>query len=114
LVLGAFLITQLLLREQEVTGTLDVQRFYLRRILRIWPLYFFFLGIVAMVGVWLQPVRTPGKWTLMYVLLSGNFACALWGWVPSLASSQLWSIAVEEQFYLLWPLFVARGSVVSW
>lgn len=40
-VLSAFLITQLLLREQEVTGTLDVERFYIRRILRIWPLYFF-------------------------------------------------------------------------
>jgi len=108
-VLSAFLITQLLLREQNVTGTLDVRRFYLRRILRIWPLYFFFLGVVAIVGIWLrQPVHTSAKWMLMYLLLSGNFAYAMWGWAPSLATSQLWSIAVEEQFYLLWPLYV-RG-----
>ena len=41
--ISAFLITQLLLREQEATGKLDVARFYLRRILRIWPLYFVYL-----------------------------------------------------------------------
>lgn len=107
-VLSAFLITQLLLREQNDTGTLDVRRFYLRRILRIWPLYFFFLGFIAIVGMWFQPVHTSAKWMLMYLLLSGNFAYALWGWAPSLATSQLWTIAVEEQFYFLWPLFV-RG-----
>lgn len=44
----------------------------------------------------------------MYLLLSGNLADALWGWAPSFAMGHLWSIAVEEQFYLLWPLFV-RG-----
>jgi peptidoglycan/LPS O-acetylase OafA/YrhL len=107
--LSAFLITQLLLREQNLTGTLEVRRFYLRRILRIWPLYFCFLSVVATIGIWFrQPIHTPAKWMLMYLLLSGNFAYALWGWAPSLATSQLWSIALEEQFYLLWPLFV-RG-----
>ena len=41
-VLSAYLITELLLREKEVVGAIDVQSFYVRRILRIWPLYFFF------------------------------------------------------------------------
>jgi peptidoglycan/LPS O-acetylase OafA/YrhL len=106
--LSGFLITQLLVREQEAIGTLDVKRFYIRRILRIWPLYFFFLAVIAVGGVWLKPVYTSAKWLLMYLLLSGNLADAFWGWAPSLAIGHLWSIAVEEQFYLLWPLFV-RG-----
>ena len=42
LTLSSYLITELLLRERQTLGTLDVRRFYLRRILRIWPLYFFF------------------------------------------------------------------------
>src|ERR1700756_2077047 len=45
--LSAFLITSLLLREKEETGTLRVRAFYLRRILRVWPLYFVFLAIAA-------------------------------------------------------------------
>ena len=44
-VLSAYLITELLLREKRKTGTLDVPSFYLRRTLRIWPLYFFYIGL---------------------------------------------------------------------
>src|SRR5580658_4566258 len=49
-VLSAYLITELLLREKDLCGSLDVKGFYLRRILRIWPLYFFYIG-VAMIPV---------------------------------------------------------------
>jgi peptidoglycan/LPS O-acetylase OafA/YrhL len=107
-VLSAFLITQLLVREQEEIGALDVKRFYMRRILRIWPLYFFFLGVIAIGGIWFEPIHASARWLMMYLLLSGNLAHALWGWAPTFAMGHLWSIAVEEQFYLLWPLFV-RG-----
>lgn len=44
-VLSAYLITELLLREKDECGSLDVRGFYLRRILRIWPLYFFYIGV---------------------------------------------------------------------
>ena len=50
-VLSSYLITELLLREKELIGTLDVKSFYVRRILRIWPLYFFFLALAAAMHV---------------------------------------------------------------
>jgi peptidoglycan/LPS O-acetylase OafA/YrhL len=43
-VLSSFLITTLLLRERDTTGTVDIRAFYVRRILRIWPLYFSFIA----------------------------------------------------------------------
>jgi peptidoglycan/LPS O-acetylase OafA/YrhL len=49
--LSAFLIFELLLREREATGTLSVKQFYIRRILRIWPLYYFALALGAMVAL---------------------------------------------------------------
>lgn len=107
-VLSAFLITQLLMREQDVTGALDVRRFYIRRILRIWPLYFAYVAMLAVIGIGSLQLHTPAKWLILFALLSGNVAYALWGWAPQFLTWHLWSIAVEEQFYLLWPLFV-RG-----
>jgi peptidoglycan/LPS O-acetylase OafA/YrhL len=50
--LSAFLITTLLIREEEVRGTIDTSAFYVRRILRICPLYFFFIAVAAMVPLW--------------------------------------------------------------
>jgi peptidoglycan/LPS O-acetylase OafA/YrhL len=107
-VLSAFLITQLLMREQATTGTLDVRRFYIRRILRIWPLYFAYLIFIAVIGIRIAQFNVAAKWLILFALLSGNIANALWGWTPTFIASHLWSIAVEEQFYLLWPL-VVRG-----
>jgi peptidoglycan/LPS O-acetylase OafA/YrhL len=107
-VLSAFLITQLLIREQEVTGALDVRRFYIRRILRIWPLYFAYLVVIAVAAISMAQFHTMAKWLFMFVMLSGNIANMLWGWPPNFITSHLWSIAVEEQFYLVWPLMV-RG-----
>jgi peptidoglycan/LPS O-acetylase OafA/YrhL len=107
-VISAFLITQLLMREQQLTGTLDVRRFYLRRILRIWPLYFVYLFGFALAGIFVAQFHIPAKWLVLLVLLSGNLANAIYGWTPTFIASQLWSISLEEQFYLLWPLIV-RG-----
>ncbi len=110
-VISAFLITQLLMREQELTGTLDVRRFYLRRILRIWPLYFTYLIVIGVAGIFIAQLQVPAKWLVLFALLSGNIANALWGWPHTFVVWHLWSIAVEEQFYLLWPLIVrARRS----
>ncbi|HLI81410.1 MAG TPA: acyltransferase [Candidatus Binataceae bacterium] len=107
-VLSAFLITQLLVRERESTGTLDIPRFYIRRILRIWPLYFAYVAVLVVAGFLVAKFHTPAKWLLLLAMLSGNIAYAIWGWAPQLLSWHLWSISVEEQFYLLWPL-VVRG-----
>ncbi|HLH06887.1 MAG TPA: acyltransferase [Terriglobales bacterium] len=106
--LSAYLITELLLREKEAAGSLNVRKFYIRRILRIWPLYFVFL-FVCMI-----PVLNPGreftwKYLAAFLLLCGNWAVAIWGWGGRVVNS-LWSVSVEEQFYLLWAPVVARLS----
>ncbi|HKQ83846.1 MAG TPA: acyltransferase [Steroidobacteraceae bacterium] len=102
--LSSFLITTLLLREQETYGTIDISSFYLRRVLRIWPLYFFFLLLIAPALDQLLPTATmPMRYVLAFTLLAGNWACVLWGY-PNSVAVPLWSVSIEEQFYLVWPI----------
>ena len=110
-VLSAYLITELLLREKQANGNLNVSAFYVRRILRIWPLYFFFLAIASLATL----LGGPGEhlnWKHLagFSLLSGNWAIILWG-IPNSVAAPLWSISVEEQFYLCWPPVVKRLSI---
>jgi peptidoglycan/LPS O-acetylase OafA/YrhL len=106
--LSAYLITELLLREQRATGSVNVRAFYTRRILRIWPLYFFALGILAPAMQWWDPTdHLPPSYTAAFALLSGNWACA-WAGYPASSFSLLWSVSIEEQFYLAWPWLVRR------
>lgn len=104
-VLSGFLITFLLLKEEEKQGKIDIKAFYVRRFLRIWPLYYaclFFCFVIypAMTG------KTDGNpW--YYIFFLGNFDSAFHGLPQTPILSVLWSIAVEEQFYLIWPLLIA-------
>ena len=100
--LSAFLITELITRERETTGTLRLGAFYARRILRIWPLYF---AALLFDFVHLHYTR-PGTFTAArlaaFSLLAGNWYVARYSFIGSL-SLPLWSISVEEQFYVVWP-----------
>jgi peptidoglycan/LPS O-acetylase OafA/YrhL len=114
-VLSSYLITELLIREHAFTGTIDVKRFYLRRALRIWPLYFVF--VLTTYGVLNLDDRSSAAFSLPYLssllFFFGNWAMA-WGWGPSVAdvvSAPLWSVSVEEQFYLTWPLLLVVTGV---
>lgn len=107
--LSAFLITELLLREREQTGTIHMRSFYLRRILRIWPLYFAFLGFTWFLAVFFHRGEFPWLALLAFTLLSGNWYVHFFGWLLSIAGP-LWSISVEEQFYLIWPFVIRVGS----
>jgi peptidoglycan/LPS O-acetylase OafA/YrhL len=107
-VLSGFLITYLLLEEKRFTGHIHVGKFYLRRILRIWPLFYLCLAfgfliypqIQRLTGGDLFPVAHP--WT--YFVFLNNFDFLYYG-APA-ALIVLWSVAIEEQFYILWPLIL--------
>jgi peptidoglycan/LPS O-acetylase OafA/YrhL len=104
--LSAFLITELLLREKDKYGALDVRGFYIRRMLRIWPLYFFVIGLS------LIPALNPGheftwRYAIAFLLLAGNWSIILYG-MPGRFAGILWTISIEEQFYLLWPPLVRK------
>ncbi|HEY0785621.1 MAG TPA: acyltransferase [Acidobacteriaceae bacterium] len=101
--LSAFLITELLQRERELTGTIGIRDFYVRRVLRIWPLYFGFLLFAWVLGTVFPSHHISLLFVLSYVLMLGNLYTARYG-LPYTPVGYLWSISIEEQFYLLWPL----------
>lgn len=108
-VLSAYLITELLLREKDRFGKLNVRDFYARRILRIWPLYFAFLAI-AMLPFVNSNGSLTWKYLLFFLLLSGNWAVVLFGFPAHSVVIPLWTVSIEEQFYLAWPPIVSRLS----
>jgi len=108
--LSSYLITTILLRERQQLGGVDVVSFYMRRILRIWPLYFVFLLVVVPLARIVVPADgMSGKYLVTFALFVGNWACVLWGY-PRTIAGQLWSVSIEEQFYLSWPWILRRWA----
>jgi len=103
-VISGYLITSLLLTEHARTGTIDLRRFYLRRAFRIMPVFYVFLiamAVAAAFGI----VEAPRSSLIRAGTYTGNYASGI-GWTVG----HTWSLAVEEQFYLLWPgLIVLLG-----
>ena len=105
-VISGFIITTLLLREEEKAGSISLKDFYIRRTLRIFPAYYFLL--------------------LVYFLLqlSGYLAIPKPAWITALTytkyfnystefyTSHAWSLSIEENFYLFWPIIFAAGDKV--
>lgn len=108
--LSAYLITELLFLEKDAHGTVNLRAFYMRRILRIWPLYFLVLFLGVLLSHILGASRPVGiAETFSYLFLSGNWYTAFHNYLP-LGFGALWSLCVEEQFYLLWPSVVKHLS----
>lgn len=103
--LSAYLITELLTVERSRTGTVNTKAFYIRRILRIWPLYFLMLGVGFTISRLHPGWAIPVRGLFAYLLLVGNWYSAQYGSLTS-GIGHLWSIPVEEQFYLIWPILM--------
>jgi peptidoglycan/LPS O-acetylase OafA/YrhL len=100
--LSSYLITELLEREEKQSGAIHLRAFYLRRGLRIWPLYLTALIFDYLLQRHLNPGAFTGTRLLAFLLVAGNWYVAHHGFTNTL-STPLWSISVEEQFYILWP-----------
>lgn len=112
-VLSGFLITFLLQHEKKEFNTISIPGFYMRRVLRIWPVYFMtvFFGFFVIpyffqnTATSFHPfnINTPAQRLPWYLCFAANFDIIANG--PGfLIISVLWSVSVEEQFYLVWPL----------
>ena len=108
--LSAFLITELLMREEDRLGTIHVRSFYMRRILRIWPLYFaVFYGLILLNHfIPYTGAPDPLSW-LAFTVFAGNWYICIHGWIPAFPVNPMWSISVEEQFYIAIPLIALYG-----
>lgn len=110
-VLSGFLITFLLLEEKKQTGTVSLKEFYVRRILRIWPLYYLIIIVTLAIYFFLPSVGLPKISTTalsLYTVLLANVAFVIDDTVNPL--KPLWSIGVEEQFYAIWPILIKTSS----
>jgi peptidoglycan/LPS O-acetylase OafA/YrhL len=113
-ILSGYLITTLLVREERDFGRVDLKAFWIRRILRIWPLYYLTVAIGFVLIPWAEgAIGTQGYRELLarhlapFLGFLGNWSMSLLGPAPYDALSVLWSVCVEEQFYLVVPLLVA-------
>jgi len=114
-VISGYLITGLILREIEQTGSLDLNAFYQRRIKRLLPTSVFVLFITAIVGMFVLPAITRdalGRDLFAAAAYISNYLFAWWqndyqnlNATPS-PFIHYWSLAVEEQFYVVWPIFL--------
>ncbi len=104
--LSGFLITLLLLQEKSANNSIAVRRFYMRRILRIWPAYYMVI-LISIAALYLIECYTPaGNVLWCYLFFLPNIPLAAGSAIPALV--HLWSIGVEEQFYATWPWLIKK------
>jgi len=116
-VLSGFLISYLLFTEKKITNTVSLKKFYIRRALRIWPLYFAY-GLIIICGtpiffkflniqigiITFSEIITDLFFLLLFAV---NIQLTFFSYNKAIVEI-LWSVCVEEQFYLIWPLLVKK------
>jgi peptidoglycan/LPS O-acetylase OafA/YrhL len=111
-VLSGFLITALLLQQRAQPGWLA--RFYVRRGLRIWPLYYLVVALAFLVGPQLPPPLGLERWryewwvSLLHLQNLGSALGPAWAVAPNFLVVT-WSLAIEEQFYFVWPMLLGKN-----
>jgi peptidoglycan/LPS O-acetylase OafA/YrhL len=98
-VISGFLITSILVAERTRTSRINIRRFYKKRMIRIIPAFAFFTGTILLLC----------KPSLRQVLYALTFTTSFFFWKAFKPLQHLWSLSVEEQFYLAWPLIFAKG-----
>ena len=114
-VLSGFLITALLLQEWERTGGIDLKRFFVRRALRLMPALatmFAVCWIIALIYLPAEEAAKFGKAAIINLLFQGNRVDIL-GLNAVGAYMHTWSLAVEDKFYLLWPVALGAASLTQ-
>jgi len=114
-VLSGFLITRLLLREERDTGQISMAAFYIRRVFRLFPLYYLVLGVYCVL-ILLVGLHQDGRagfldalpWYLFYLQeippFRGHSSA-----ITAVPFFQSWSLGIEEKFYLVWPALAFRA-----
>jgi peptidoglycan/LPS O-acetylase OafA/YrhL len=115
-VLSGFLITYLLLKEKKEKGTIDLKSYYVRRTMRIWPLYY----LVVFLGFFILPLLDTYSGHTYSARIHEHFWLYFFECIFFLSTltkfskglpqtiGPIWSVAVEELFYLCWPLFLKK------
>jgi peptidoglycan/LPS O-acetylase OafA/YrhL len=102
-VLSGFLITLLLINEERANGRIALKSFYARRIVRIVPVYLMFVAALVLIDTFTK-VDIGACGYLTTLTYTKNYGCGQW------VDGHLWSLAVEEQFYLFWPSIMAFAA----
>jgi len=107
-VISGYLITTLMLREEDRSGQISFKRFYARRIFRILPVYFVLLGVTLVVQFFHGTVtkNPPGSELPLYLVFFNEFG-------HGGAYGQSWSLGIEQKFYLFWPLLAFSAILVQ-
>ncbi len=114
-VISGFIISYLLLNEKASTNTISLIQFYKKRALRIWPLYFLIFFVAYLISVNTSLYQNFGSFTSASVIaitfFGVNIANVLS--VPFVVLSHYWSLSVEEQFYLFWPVLLKKINLLK-
>ena len=117
-VLSGFLITYIILEEKSNTGQFNLKKFFMRRILRIWPLYYLMVGfayctpfLLSLFNLSSSSEGYEPNW-LMSLLFLENYQIIATGSHPNVSPlTVMWSLCIEEHFYILWGILLYFISI---